>query len=289
MTRQPRMSRGKDYIGPYRRLKRIRDGATCQIWEVIRDGDSKRLAAKLLQPEHAKKTEEIALLKHEFEVAQKFKHPNVIEIYEFNKDGDIAYLILELSQYKNLKLLLREGGLEPLVPVIPKIVELAAEGLNYVHSQGWVHRDIKPDNYLVSEEGDVKLIDFAIAIRPPKGLAKLFSGRSKIAGTRSYMSPEQIRGEAIDFRSDIYSFGCMLYELVTGKVPYTGVSAEDLLGKHLRAPVPNPHAINSQLTPEFNSLVMRAMAKSRDDRPSSMDEFLKIFRTMRVFKVKLKG
>ena len=170
------MSRGKDYVGPYRRLKRIRDGATCQIWEVIRESDSKRLAAKLLQPEHAKKPEEIAFLKHEFEVAHKFKHPNVIEVYEFNIDRGIAYLILELSAFKNLKLVLREG-VEPIVPFIPKIIEQAAEGLKYVHEQGWIHRDIKPDNYLVSDEGEVKLIDFAIASKPVTGLAKLFSLR----------------------------------------------------------------------------------------------------------------
>ncbi|MFO0867561.1 MAG: serine/threonine-protein kinase [Pirellulales bacterium] len=282
------MSRGKDYLGPYRRLKMIRPGATSQIWEVIRDGDSKRLAAKLLQPEYAKKPEEIELLKHEFEVAHQFRHPNVIEIYEFNIDRGTAYLILELSAFKNLKLMMRENP-DQLLANITKIVEQAAEGLKYVHDQGWIHRDIKPDNYLVSDEGDVKLIDFAIAMRPVTGIAKLFARRSKIAGTRSYMSPEQIRLEAIDFRSDIYSFGCMLYELVTGKVPYTGLNSDDLLAKHLRAPVPSPTVANNQITPEFGALLMRMMGKTREERPGSMDEFLKQFRNMRIFKVKLKG
>ncbi|MFO0906088.1 MAG: serine/threonine-protein kinase [Pirellulales bacterium] len=282
------MSRGKDYIGSYRRLKMIRAGATCQVWEVIRDGDSKRLAAKLLQPEYAQKSEEIEFLRHEFEVAHDFKHPNVIEVYEFSVDRGIAYLILELSTFKNLKLMLRDSP-DEVAPHVTKVIEQAAEGLKYVHEKGWIHRDIKPDNYLVSPQGDVKLIDFAISIRPPKGLAKLFARRGKAAGTRSYMSPEQIRGEALDFRADIYSFGCMLYEIVAGKVPYTGLNADDLLSKHLRSPVPSAVVANNQVTPEFNALVMRMMAKNRDERPSSMDDFLKQFRSMRVYKVKLKS
>ena len=109
--------------------------------------------------------------------------------------------------------------------------------MQYLHEQGWIHRDIKPDNFLVNEEGDVKLIDFALAARERKGLGKLF-GRTKVQGTRSYMAPEQIRGKGLDARTDIYSFGCMLYELVSGRLPFTGVSPEELLRKHLYAPIP---------------------------------------------------
>lgn len=287
-TRDFIVSRGKDYVGPYRRIRMIRAGATCQVWEVLRDGESKKVAAKLLQPEHAQSSDEVEFLRHEFEVAKEFQHPNVIQVYEFNIDRGIAYLILELSQFKNLKLLIR-AGIEPLEALTPKIIEQAATGLKYVHDKGWIHRDIKPDNFLVSDEGEVKLIDFAIAQRPVKGLAKLFARRGKTQGTRSYMAPEQIRGEAIDFRADIYSFGCLLYELVTGKLPYTGLNADDLLSKHLKSPVPSPLVSNANLTPEFVALVMRMMSKDRDDRPQSMDEFLKIFRTLRVFRVRLKS
>ncbi|HND51204.1 MAG TPA: serine/threonine-protein kinase [Pirellulaceae bacterium] len=286
------VARGRDYLGAYRRLRIIRAGATCQVWEAIHDGDSRRVAIKLPQPEHISNKEEIEFLRHEFEVAQNFKHTNVIEVYEFNIDKGTPYLVMELSTAKNLKIVMRQG-LEPMIPLIPKIIEQAAAGLQYMHEQNWVHRDIKPDNFLVSDEGDVKLIDFAIAQRPATGLAKglamLFGKRGAVQGTRSYMSPEQIRNDPLDCRADIYSFGCLLFELVTGKLPYTGLNADDLLAKHLRAPVPQPLVANNQLTNEFAGLLTRMMAKNRDDRPKSMEDFLKMFRTMRVFKVKLKS
>ena len=120
------------------------------------------------------------------------------------------------------------------------------------------------------------------------GAASLTQTNSAL-GTPLYMSPEQIRNDPLDCRADIYSFGCLLFELVTGKLPYTGLNADDLLAKHLRAPVPQPLVANNQLTNEFAGLLTRMMSKSRDDRPQSMEDFLKMFRTMRVFKVKLKG
>lgn len=282
------MTKGREYLGSYRRLKLIRPGATCQIWEAIRDSDSKRVALKMLQPEFAQNKEEIEFLRHELEVAKEFHHPNVIEVYDFGIDKGLAYLVLEMSLWKNLKLMMRDSP-ETLTPNIPKVIEQAAEGLKYLHEKGWIHRDIKPDNFLVSDEGSVKLIDFAIAQKPTKGLAKLFGPRGKIQGTRSYMSPEQIRNEPIDFRADIYSFGCLLFELVTNKLPFTGLNADELLGKHLKAPVPSALVANNTVTNEFNGLMMRMMSKDRKERPSSMDEFLKIYRTMRVYKVKLKS
>src|SRR5690606_25819275 len=100
-----------------------------------------------------------------------------------------------------------------------------------------------------------------------------------------YMSPEQIRGQNLDPRADIYSYGCLIYELLSGKPPFTGDSANDLLNKHLYAGVPSVQAVNDNVTPEFAALVRRTMAKNRDERPPSMWEFLKIFRSMRVLKV----
>jgi serine/threonine protein kinase len=277
---------GRDYLGNYRYVRLIRAGATCQVWEVAKDADARRVAIKVLQPEHLSDKEQVQHLRHEYDVGRSMHHPNVVEIYDYAIDRSIPYLVLELINGKNLKLMLR-NGVESLVPHMAKIIEQSAEGLKHFHDQGWVHRDVKPDNFLVTEDWNVKLIDFAIATRPMGGLSKLFNrGGGKAAGTRSYMSPEQIRNEGLDVRADLYSYGCTLFELVTGKLPFTGITSDDLLGKHLRTPPPALTTLNTKITTEFNGLVMSLMAKNKEDRPKSMEEFLKLFRKIRIYKAK---
>lgn len=275
------MAGGRDYLGSYRLVRLIRTGATCQVWEAVRDQE--RVALKLLQPEVRRDKTEVGYLRHESEVGRTLRHPNVIEIYNFHIDRSIAFLVMEYHPGKNVKMLIRQG-FDTFGYLVPRIIEQAAEGLLYLHQQGWVHRDVKPDNFLVTDDGDTKLIDFALAWRMPTGLARLFVRRTPVQGTRSYMAPEQIRGRALDARTDVYSFGCMLYELLTGRLPFTGVNPEELLRKHLTAPVPAVASGNRNVTPDFNDLVSQMMAKQPHERPESMEEFLRYFRSIRVFR-----
>jgi eukaryotic-like serine/threonine-protein kinase len=226
----------------------------------------------------------VAALKNEYECGKTLKHPNIIRIHDFSLEGAAAYVVMEHFEYPNLKLWLRAGP-QPIAHLGLKIIEQGAEALFYFHSEGWVHRDVKPDNFLVSDEGVVKLIDFAISYKQKKGLSAVFSFGNKVQGTRSYMSPEQIRNKTLDARSDIYSYGCTLFELLTGKAPFTGTTADELLNKHLTAPIPSVQVGNDNVTPEFANLLRKMMAKKKEDRPPTMWEFLKEFRNMRVFKV----
>jgi eukaryotic-like serine/threonine-protein kinase len=262
-------------------VRLIRTGGTCQVWEGVRNGQ--RVAVKFLQPEVRTDKEEIGYLRHELEVGQTLHHPNVIEIYEFNIDRSIAFLVMEYHPGRNIKMLIRLG-IETFGHLVPAIITNAAKGLLYLHQQGWVHRDIKPDNFLVTENGEVKLIDFALATRLRTGLSRLFGGRPKVQGTRSYMAPEQIRGKPLDGRTDIYSFGCLMYELLSGKLPFTGISPEELLRKHLTAAVPVLLSANKNVTPDFSDLVGQMMAKDPHDRPQTMEEFLRHLQTIRVFR-----
>ncbi len=274
----------QDRVGSYRLLNLIRAGKSCEVLEAIKDVTGERFAIKLLAGEDARNKEEVAFLKHEAQVARGLEDPNVIRVYEFGQTSEFVYLVMELFPVPNLKQQINEG-IESLHPKATEIIRSAGQGLAALHEHGWVHRDVKPDNFLVDPEGTAKLIDFALAVRKKGGLARLFAGKSKIQGTRSYMSPEQIRGQPLDQRADLYSFGCMIYELLGGKPPYTGSTTNELLNKHLKSAVPPLQASNRNVSDQFAELARRLLAKKPSERPESMTEFLREMRAAKVFKV----
>jgi len=281
------MSKSRDFLGPYRLARLIRMGSTAEVWEAIEENTGKRYALKVLRAGLKTDKAEIALLKHEYTVAKDLSSPRVIKVHEFREEQGRPMLVLELFSELNMKQALRRGP-DSLGYLLDKIVEQAAEGLYYMHTKRWIHLDIKPDNYLVSREGVTKLIDFTISEKKKKGLGKLFHRAKMAKGTRSYMAPEQIRRKVCDERTDLYSFGCVLYELVTGKPPYTGDTPNDLLNKHLNASIPSPIVHNDNVTREFADLVKKMMAKRPDARIESMWEFLKFYRGIEIFKKKPK-
>lgn len=279
------MTKVRDFLGPYRLARLIRMGNSCQVWEAIETASGKRFALKVLREDFRENKEEIAFLKNEYEIASSLTHPCVIKMHKLFLEKNLPpFLVLELFSELNIKQALRRGP-ESIAYMLDKIIVQCTESLYYMHSQGWVHCDIKPDNFLVSRDGDVKLIDFTISQKMKTGFAKWFSGKPKnISGTRSYMSPEQIRGGSLDQRSDIYSFGCVLYELVTGKPPFTGSTPNELLSKHISSPVPSPLVANDNVTAEYAAVIRSAMAKKPEDRPGTMWELLKTLRVTKVFK-----
>jgi len=274
-------------------VKIIRAGQTCDVWEAKKDPDPRRIAVKILLREHVKNRDLVNELKHEAEVAASCKHKNVIEIYEFNFDHELPFIAMELYSPTNVKMALRDNA-QLVAHYAAEIVEQAAEGLAHLHAKGWIHCDVKPDNFLIDvKSANIKLIDFSIAQRTKKGqggglLSSLFGGKSTVKGTRSYMSPEQIRAKSLDARADVYSLGCVMFELLAGKPPYSGSNPDDLLMKHLRSSIPNLVASNESVTPEFASLIQHMMAKERDKRPHSMYEVLKQFRKVRLYRTGMK-
>jgi serine/threonine protein kinase len=152
-----------------------------------------------------------------------------------------------------------------------------------MHESGWVHRDVKPENVLVNKSGETRLIDYALARRHVSGLGRLFRRKGPVQGTRSYMSPEQIRGEFPSPSADVYSFGVTCYELACGRPPFRANSENELLNKHLREPPLPLTAYKKAVTPEFNDLVMEMLRKKPDARLSNLREFLSRFRTVRVY------
>jgi len=260
------MAAKKEFVGPYRMFHLIRAGATFEIWAVRPLDKNESFAMKWLPPGKKFTKQASNDLKHEYTVGKSLVHRSIIETLDFGTGKDGTYLTMELFKTPSLKQQINEGA-ERLHFRLEEILCEAALSIQHMHKEGWTHRDIKPDNFLVNEENEVRLIDFTIARRIPKGLSKMFGGKAPVQGTYSYMSPEQIRGKEVDARADIYSFGCMVYELMTGKLPFTASSSAELLNKHLKA---RPHEISvlqKNIQPDFGKLVHRMLAKDPADRP----------------------
>ncbi len=274
------MVSGRDFLGPYRLVKIVRAGQHCDVWEATKDPDPKRIAVKVLLKQLIKDRTLVRELRREAEVGVGLKHPSIIDIEEFNFNHELPFLAMELFSSKNLKQDIREQS-RRVAFYVTEIITQAAQGLAHLHEKGWVHCDVKPDNFLMSDKGELKLIDFSIAKRNKKG-GGLFKG--KLKGTRSYMAPEQIRRKSVDGRCDLYSLGCVMYELLAGKPPFTGNSPDELLMKHLRAPPPSLGAANNRVTTEFAELIQKVMSKDREERPPTMYSFLKEFQSLRVYR-----
>ena len=278
---------GKEFVGPFRLFHLVRAGATYEIWAVRPIGENVSYAMKWLPPGKDHTRLAAAELKHEYNVGKSLDHESIIDTYEFGTGKDGTYLTMEMFKTPNLKQQINEG-VERLHYRLEKILGAAALSIEHMHKKGWTHRDIKPDNFLVNDENEVRLIDFTLARKIPKGISKLFGGKAPVQGTYSYMAPEQIRGKEVDERADIYSFGCMVYELMAGKLPYTASSSQELLNKHLKARPQELSVLQKNVQPDFAKLVHRMLAKDPNDRPESLMEFYRELKAGRCFHIKPK-
>ncbi|TWT86794.1 Serine/threonine-protein kinase PknB [Pseudobythopirellula maris] len=268
------MAASDEIIGEYRMYHLIRAGALYEIWAVRPMSGTDLFAVKYLPKGQKYSRQAVAELKHEYEVGKALEHPAVIKTYEFGSTKTGAYLLMEYFKTPNLKQQIT-ANVKALQWRVKELLTNAAAGLAHMHEKGWVHRDIKPDNYLVNDENEVRLIDFTIAAKQTGGLGKLFGGKAKVQGTYSYMAPEQIRGQGVDPRDDIYSFGCMVHELLAGKVPFTANSPNELLQRHLKAKPPTLTVADPNIHPQFAAYVQnQLLAKERKDRPSTMKEVM---------------
>jgi serine/threonine protein kinase len=276
----------EEVIGGYRLLKSLATGQSSQVWEVVEVASHRHFAMKMLLPEKARDGEHRRLLFHEAEVGKALAHQNIIKIVVFSRDPANPYIVMEFFPAGNLKMRLLRKEFDFIRERLQDIFKQGATALAFMNAKGWVHRDVKPDNFLVNSAGEVRLIDFALAkrIEKPSLLGGMFRRKGKAQGTRSYMSPEQIRGEPLDGRADIYSFGATCYELLTGRPPFRAASNQELLTKHIIEKPVSPQMWNPEVTDEFASLVLRMLGKKREERPRDFHEVLMAMRTMKVFK-----
>jgi serine/threonine protein kinase len=276
----------EEVLGGYRLLRHMVTGRTSQVWEVVEAGSGRHFAMKLLLPEKTQDPVHRNFLFHEAEVGRQLAHPNIIRIVKVDRSANNPHFVMEYFPAGNLKVRIIRKEYDFLHEKGQDILKQIATGLAFMNAKGWVHRDVKPDNILVASSGDVRIIDFAIAQRIPTGLSKVFWRKAKPQGTYSYMSPEQIRAQPLDGRADVYSFGALCYEMLTGRPPFRGASSQDLLSRHIIEQPVTPRQHNPEVDEQFASLILHMLAKKKEDRPRDFHEVLMAMRGLRLFEEK---
>lgn len=274
-----------DKIDDYELVNCIATGSATQIWEVKKGGSGQSLAMKLLLDEVLPDPEARKALKHEATIGKAMQHPNIIQIYDFKMNKKVGYYTMEFFRGGNLKSMIRNDFPQAQARA-KKLIESLAQALAHFHEKGWIHRDIKPDNVLLTKAGEVRLIDFSLSSKPSNVILRAVTKKSKIViqGTRTYLAPEIIRREALTPAADMYSLGVLFYETLVGNPPFRTANPNDLLMMHVRDKPAPVTEFDDNITPEANDLIMRMLAKTVKGRPSSMQELFAEIRSLKVFK-----
>jgi serine/threonine protein kinase len=263
-----------DTIGGYQILRKLAESHTAEIYHVLRlvgKGRGKEFALKALRPEFASDAVEKDHLENEFQLCSAMEHRNLVGAHEVETDGARPFLVMDLILGRSLREMIDREP-QKAADVLEWHAQ-EADGLVHFHSLGYVHRDVKPQNLMIGDDGVVRVIDFALAMKQDTALGghllrKFFNRRTP--GTGSYMSPEQIRNGRITGQADVYSLGVSLFEAIAGRLPYAAEKANEVLHQHVYAPVPSLAKVRPDVLPEVDDFVRAMMAKAPGDRPSGM-------------------
>ncbi|GAB2600626.1 protein kinase domain-containing protein [Pseudactinotalea suaedae] len=240
---------------------------------------NRSVAVKMLRTELARDPRLWSRFRREAQAVAGLNHPAIAAVYDFGHDGvesdaldgsDAPFIVMEHVPGRSLRDVLREGRLAPEEAVQHQLGVLAA--LDFSHRAGVVHRDIKPANVMITPDGDVKVVDFGIA-RVSGDAGATATHTRAVLGTAQYLSPEQVRGEIADARSDLYAAGCLLYELLTGRPPFVGESAVAVAYQHVHAQPVRASVHRAGIPPSLDVVLLTALAKDRTDRFPSARSF----------------
>ncbi len=245
-------------VGHYTLLERLSAGSMSSVYRAReRDGQHRSVAIKIL-PVHLAADETVhERFLREARMASRLKHPHILPVYDFGEDDDVPYIAMKLVDGGTLADRIAKGPL-PLLMIV-RILAQVGDALDYAHTQGVIHRDIKPQNILFDTQGNAYLGDFGIA-RVTAGTETL-TGNGAFIGTAAYASPEQCRGEEITPTSDIYSLGVVLYEMLTGTLPFAGATPLALMHQHINEPIPNPLKQRPDLPISVTEVLRKALTK----------------------------
>ncbi len=256
-------------LGCYQLLSQLGRGGMAIVYRAYDSARKRYVALKVLSPQLAKDRGFVARFRQEAHAAINLVHRNIVRVYEFGEEEGVYFLAMDYIEGETLRdRLERDKRLD--VSAAAGIVSQIASALDYAHSQGVIHRDVKPSNILLSKKGKALLSDFGIA----KIVGVTGFTRTGVAmGTPEYMSPEQVNDQVLDGRSDIYSLGIVVFEMLTGTVPFTGNTALVAMYKHVSAPLPRATAMNPALPKDADALFRQVLAKDRRQRFAAAHEF----------------
>lgn len=254
----------------YEPLEKIGEGGMAVVYKAKDHLLNRNVAVKVLKEQFSSDKEFVEKFKREATAAASLSDNNIVNIYDVGTQDDINYIVMEYVSGKTLKQIIKE---EVRIPP-ERSVEIAiqiAKALKCAHKNNIIHRDIKPHNILVTEDGIVKVTDFGIA---KASNSVTITNSNKIMGSAHYFSPEQARGSFVDFRTDIYSMGIVMYEMVTGRVPYDAESPVSIALKHIQEPVVPPIKLNENVPESLNKLILKAVEKEPIKRYQTMEDML---------------
>ena len=254
-------------IGPYRILDQVGRGGMAVVYKAYQAALDRFVAIKVPLADFQANPEFLSSFNRETKIIAKLDHPNIVPIYDVNEFEGTPYLVMRFVDGQTLREFSNKYKKPLRLPTLLTIMRAVTSALAYAHQKSVLHRDVKPSNILLGNDGNVYLMDFGLARIVAE--ADLTLSRDRVVGTPTYISPEQAKGESLDERSDIYSLGIVLYEMLTGRVPFTGERPSVVVYHHISTPPPAPRKINPEISPRVEHVVLKALAKDRKDRFSS--------------------
>jgi serine/threonine protein kinase/Tfp pilus assembly protein PilF len=263
------LTTGTTFAGRYQIIEELGKGGMGKVYKAQDTELKEKVALKLIKPEISADKKTVERFQNELKFARKIVHRNVGRMYDLGKDKGSYFITMEYVEGQDLKSMIRQSKQLTLGTAI-SIAKQVSEGLAEAHRLGVIHRDLKPSNIMIDKDGNARIMDFGIA-RSLKD--KGVTGAGVMIGTPEYMSPEQVEGKDIDQRTDIYSLGVILYEMMAGRVPFEGDSALTIAVKQKTEKPKDPHEFNAQISEDLSRLILKCLEKDKDNRFQSAGEF----------------